>query len=356
MAIKYIAIHIIKRDKNGDNLFVKLRNVVNPIEGLSGKLADQLLNLFNEANLNKGEFGVDGDNNVKPLFEQKLESYYTNELEVNDFIGLTIELANNYKAILEKNAAVKGGYLVYYHYEKLDDKWLGVAIVPRREEFDITDKDADVIVSSLLELNKLHLGAAINLSKWKLGFDSRYISFKTGQAKEVRDYFEIYIGCQRDKEAVKIETRKLRDAIRQQATINGLNDVEIQEKVDIAHTHIQQQIKGGKSVQLSIIANAVFPEDPQAFITIATDDFDLGEDLTIHNGELNRYKKLAGNTKSINVSFDRKMLGSDVIFEAANPNDNDSKDILIISAIPITLKQAILEELKMRDADEIESR
>jgi nucleoid-associated protein len=354
MAIQHIAIHIVKRTENGDDLFIKLRDLENPLAGLSGELADQLLNLFNEASLNKGEFGVAGDNDVKPVFEQKLENYYTNELDVADFIGLTKELATNYITILNENAAIKGGYLVYYQYEKQNNKWLGVAIVPRKDGFDITDADADVIESNLLELSKLHLGAAINLSKWKLGIDSRYIGFKTGQAKEVRDYFENYIGCQRDKEAIKIETRKLRDAVRHQAKSIGLDDVQTQGRVDIVHNHIQQRIKDNEPVLLSIIANAVFPESPQEFITKAVDDFDLGEELTIDNSELKRYKKLAGNTKHINVSFDRKMLGEDVIYEPADPDDENSTDVLHISAIPVSLKHAIMEELAIRAREDIE--
>lgn len=354
MAIQQIAIHIIKRDENGDDLFIKIRDAVNPLSGLSVELADQLLNLFGEANLNKGEFGVKGDNTVKPVFEQKLENYYTSELEIQNFIGLTQELAEMYKSILLDNNAIKGGYLVYYQYEKSDDLWLGVAVVPRRDGFDITDSEADVISSNLLELSKLHLGAAINLSKWKLGIDSRYIAFRTGQAKEIRDYFEQYIGCQRDKYAVKIETRNLRDAIRQQAKSIGLDDIEAQERVDIAHAHIQKRLKDKKPVLLSVVSNAVFPEDPQSFINNANDNFDLGEELTIDNSELKRYKKLSGNTKHINVSFDRKMLGEDVIYEPANPDDESSKDVLHISAIPVSLKQAILEELSIRKNEEHE--
>ena len=208
-------------------------------------------------------------------------------------------------------------------------------------------------------MNKLHLGAAINLTKWKQGIDCRYISFKTGQAKEVRDYFENYVGCQRDKQAIIVETRKLRDAVREQAISLGFSDLQAQERVDLAYTHIQQRVKDNLPVLLSVIANAVFPENPQAFISKATDDFDLGEELSIDNAELKRYRKLAGNTKSINVSFDRKMLGDAVIFEPADPDDEYSVDVLHISAIPIGLKQAILEELAIREqevapAEEIE--
>jgi nucleoid-associated protein len=354
MSIQYIAIHIVKREENGDPLFVKLRDTVNPLAGLSGDLADQLLSLFDEANLNKGEFGVDGDNTVEPLFEQKLKNYYTEALEIADFIGFTRALATNYRTILDYNAAIKGGYLVYYQYEKNGDKWLGVAVIPRKDGYDITDANAEVIESNLLELSKLHLGAAINLSKWKLDINTRYISFKTGQAKEIRDYFENYIGCQRDKKAIKIETRKLREAVRQQAKNIGLDDLEAQERVDIAHSHIQQRLKDNKLVLLSVIANAVFPEDPKGFITKATNDFELGEELTIDVSELKRYKKLAGSTKNINVSFDRKMLGESVIYEPANPDDEDSKDLLRISEIPLSLKRAIVEELEIRAEEECE--
>mgnify|MGYP001964060878 CR=1 FL=1 len=356
VAIQHIAIHIVKRDKKSDPLFVKLRDEENPISGLSGKLGDLLLNLFSEANLHKGEFGVNGDNSVSPYLEQKLGDYYDDSLEITDFIGMTRQLAENYRLILDGNVAIKGGYLVYYQYTKGDDIWFAIAIVPRRDGYDITDDDADVVESNLLEMNKLHLGAAINLSNWKLGLDSRYISFKTGQAKELRDYFENYIGCQRDKQAIKIETRRLRDAVRQHAKDLGLDDVAAQEKLDTAHAYIQQKLtKDKEPVLLSSVANAVFPDNPQEFVVHATDNFDLGEELTIDNSELKRYKKLSGNTRHINLSFDRILLGDSVVFEPADPDDEGSSDTLHISAIPANLKKAILEELAIRASEKVEN-
>ncbi len=354
MAIKYVAIHIIKRMESSEDLFVKLRDTVNPLSGLSRNLADQLLNLFGEANLQKGEFGVNGDNTVQPILEQQLNRFYSDNLDITDFIGLTRALATNYQSIISGNNAIKGGYLVCYQYTKNDNEWLGIAVVPRTDGFDITDNDAEVVLSNLLELNKLHLGAAINLSKWKLGIDSRYISFKTGQAKQIRDYFETFIGCQRDKQAIKIETRNLREAVRKEAKRIGLNDIQVQERVDQTHALIQRKIKEKSPVLLSTIANAIFPDDPQSFITKASDDFDLGEELTIDNGELKRFVKLSGTSKNINLSFDRKMLGDSVLFEPANPSDEDSKDEIRITAIPESLKQAILEELAFRAAEETE--
>lgn len=352
MAIKEVIIHVVKRDKNGEEITTNLRNSVNTIEGLTTKLTDDLLDLFSSATLNFGEFGLNGDNTVEPALEQKLNNYFNDEFRCSNFVEFTKELSNSYKQTITNVSNAKGGYLVFYQYEYRRCDWLAIAVLQRNSGVDVSDANNDVIPSNILDLNKLHLGAAINLTLWKTGLNSRYIKFKTGLAKEVREYFEDFIGCQRDKEAAKIETRNLRNAIRQHANDLGLNSEEVQEKLDTTMNTIKATRKG-EPILLSTIANAVFPSSPQDFITKAKDNFSVSEELIIDNTELGRFNRLTGRTTKISVSFDRKMLGDGVRFEAANQDvdGDEAQDKLVITSIPITLKRAILEELQFREND-----
>ena len=69
MAIKHVIIHVVKRDKDGERLSKQLRNNENSTQGMTAQLTDGLLELFSNAHLNIGEFGVDGDNEVEPAFD-----------------------------------------------------------------------------------------------------------------------------------------------------------------------------------------------------------------------------------------------------------------------------------------------
>lgn len=347
MAIKHVIIHVVKRDADGERLSKVLRDQENSTDGMAAQLTDGLIELFSNAHLNIGEFGVQGDNNVQPPFEQKLLKYYTQEdsFDCDNFIAMTKELALAYEAVIvgKQLQSVKGGYLVFYQYEKNGDEWLAVAILNKTEGIDVS-ANLDVVASEILDLKKLHLGAAINLSHWKGGLSTRYIRFRAGLASVVRDYFETFIGCQRDKLAAQVETKKLKDAIQVFAkdTCNMDDDV-VSQKVAQAHDFIKEQQKLGNPVQLSHLANHVFPDKSAEFSTYAKDEHDLPEDLAIDAKILRRYKKISGRGKGISISFDREMLNNTIKYEGNE---------LIFTDIPDSLRTAIEEEMNQQAADE----
>jgi nucleoid-associated protein len=353
MAIKHIIIHVVKRDEDGGRVFSKLRPQVNNIDNFTNKLTEELLALFSSATLNFGEYGVDGDNSIEPPFEQKINSYYSNDLVCSDFIAMTHELAQRYKTIIErpKLNSVKGGYLVFYQYEINNADWLGVAIIPRNKGVDISD-ELDVVDATSLDLNKLHQGATINLTQWKSQFNTRYIRFKVGVGKGVRDYFEEFIGCQMDKLAAKTETRSLKKAILDYAQNTlGLDDSAAEQKLELTQTFIKQKIKDGDPVLLSAIANAIFPDSPSAFLEVAKESHQVSEELPIDTSELSSYKRLSGRGGDVAISFGRKMLGDKVIYE----KDGD-QELLIFKVIPPSLKAEIIAELKRREQVLLEER
>jgi nucleoid-associated protein len=351
MAIKEVIIQVVKRKKTGDSITTNLRDKSNKVEKLTTKLTDDLLELFSSSSLQHGEFGVDGDITVLPVFEQTINKYFDSHLACSDFAGFSKIIAKQYQSAIEKVPSAKGGYLVFYRYTYLKDEWLGLTILSRLEGADVSDGNNELVESKVLDLTRLHLGAAINLTDWKQGLSTRYIRFKIGTAKEIREYFEAFIGCQRDKEAAKNETRNLKKAIKSHAERIGDDSGAIQARVEVALTTIKATPKG-KPVLLETIANAVFPSDPKSFIKTATQEFYVNEEVLIHNTELSQYKRIKGGNKNITVSFERTMFGKSVLFEPAPENaGEDEFDKLIILEIPYGLKQELIEEQKAREKD-----
>ncbi|MDN4504064.1 nucleoid-associated protein [Alteromonadaceae bacterium BrNp21-10] len=341
MAINHVILHEVKREKDGERVKVNLRKKENNALGLAGSLTDSLIELFTHSTLNIGEFAVDGDPTIDPAFEQTLAEHY-DDLECSDFIVMTTVMANRYAAIMRrpKLQSVKGGLLIFYEYESRGKIWLALAVLQRADGYDISD-DLELEASQIIDINKLHLGAAINLTDWEEDLSSRYIKFKTGLAAEVRDYFEEFIGCQRDKQAAIAETKSLKKSIQDYAKNTlGMDDDVVQFKVDDAHSFIKQQLKDGLEVKLTEVANRVFPDTPDDFLVLARETYDVGEEVAISNTELKKYLRISGKASGVSISFDRSLLGKSIIY------GNDGK--LTFNEIPPILKEEILEELASR--------
>ncbi|MDH5933578.1 nucleoid-associated protein [Vibrio splendidus] len=339
MSIKNVILHEVTREKDGEMVVKNLRDIENSTAGLGEKLTGQLIDLFSQSTLNIGEFGVDGDANLEPAFEQQLKKFHEKK---ETFVEITKAMATRFAAIMDdpKLQSVKGGILAFYVYEYKESTLLAVTVLNRIEGINASEK-LDLSSSTIIDLNRLHLGASINISDWEEGLSSRYIKFKTGRSVEMRDYFESFIGCQRDKQAASRETTALKNAIKSYSTELKLDSDSMQSKLDTAHSFIQEQQKSGKEVLLSHVANAVFPGSTEDFLKVARgDDYQLSEQLAISSTELKRYVRLSGRGKGIAISFDNELLGKTVTYKDGQ---------LIFDEIPHLLKQSILE--LQRDED-----
>ncbi|EGR0524645.1 TPA: nucleoid-associated protein [Vibrio cholerae] len=333
MAIKNVILHEVTRNNDGDPVVRNLRDEENSIEGLGSKLTEQLIELFSQSTLNIGEFGVDGDTTLEPAFEQQLKRLHNQE---KTFVETTKDMAERFADIISepKLQSVKGGILAFYMYEYREHTLLAITVLNRIDGINAS-KDLDLSSATIIDLNRLHLGASINLTDWDEGLSTRYIKFKTGRSVEMRDYFESFIGCQRDKQAATRETSALKAAIKNYSSDLGLGSDETQSKLDSAHSFIQEQQKAGKEVLLTHVANAVFPDSTDDFLAIArNDEHQLSEQIAISSAELKRYVRLSGRGKGVSISFDNELLGKTVTFE---------NEQLIFTDIPETLKQSIID-------------
>ncbi|CAH1526368.1 Nucleoid-associated protein [Vibrio owensii] len=333
MAIKNVILHEVTREKDGDLVVKNLRDEENSTEGLGSKLTEQLIELFSQSTLNIGEFGVDGDETLEPAFEQQLKRLHSEE---KSFVETTKAMAERFADIISepKLQSVKGGILAFYMYEYRESTLLAVTVLNRIDGINAS-KDLDLSSSTIIDLNRLHLGASINITDWDEGLSSRYIKFKTGRSVEMRDYFESFIGCQRDKQAATRETSALKTAIKTYSSELGLDSDAMQSKLDSAHSFIQEQQKAGKEILLTHVANAVFPDSTDDFLAVArNEEHQLSEQIAISSAELKRYVRLSGRGKGVSISFDNDLLGKTVTFE---------DDQLIFTDIPETLKQSIID-------------
>lgn len=338
--INHLILHEVTRRKDGESFKQNLRDTENNLDGITGEFADSLGGLFTKSNLNLGEFGVDGDPTVQPVFEQFLNTYYSQlDLTCNDFVELTKKMAKRFAVMIEIGGKqnVKGGLFVFYEYELHNKLWLAIAILQRSDAYHADNKDLELEASEVIDIERLHLGATVNLTDWSQGQSKRYIKFKAGLAKDLRDYFEEYIGCQRDKSIAKTETKALKAAISGYASdVLSLTSDKQQEKLDLAHTFIKEKQDNDEEVELSCLAKHLFPENDESFLTYTKKNHDLGETVSIDNSGLRSFRRITGKNKDVSISFNRELLGKTVHY---------SNGKLTFDLLPDKLKEAIEEEL-----------
>ena len=346
--INHLILHEVARRKDGENFKKNLRNEENSLTGITAEFAESLGDLFTKSNLNIGQFAVDGDPTIQPFFEQfLLENYSKTDLICKDFVKLTQKMARRFENQIEssKKTNVKGGLFVFYEYEVNGKLWMAIAILQRSDAYNADDENLELESSEVIDLDRLHLGATVNLTDWAEGSSKRYIKFKAGLAKDVRDYFEEYIGCQRDKSLATCETKFLKEALTTYAseTLKLDNDQQ-QAKLDLAHAYIREKMELGEDISLSSLAKHVFPEHNEDFVLQATSNYSLGETISIDNKVLQTFKRISGRNKDISISFNRDLLGKSINYVPKKDSEKSGK--LVIDSLPESLEKAILEELE----------
>lgn len=326
MSIQHIITHEIRRVKSKkvgneeiindenieDKIISRIKDKGNDISKLDDELKIDLIRLFTRASLYVGEFAVNDDPNVEPAFEQKLKFFYNNTSSCSDFVQLTIELANHFQEILKKDKRINGGYLVFFEYTVSDQVKLAIAVINKTKGTDL-DNDLNFIAREILDIEKLHLGATISINDWLEGLSNRYIRFKKGNADEVRDYFEEFIGCRVDKNAPKEETRGLKSAIETFVKDElKLDQAQIDVKLAETHSFITGKLKNNEDVILEHIAKRIFPDKSDEFFKHASDEHNLSNHIKISKGVLRDFKKISSSNKDVTLSVARHLIGKQI--------------------------------------------
>lgn len=323
MGIQHIIIHEIRRAKadDGEDIIISnIKNEENDVSKLDAELVVGLLRMFAKANFYVGEFALNDDTSALPAFEQKLKGFYDEFVECSDFVEMTRQFAEHFESILKKDKRINGGYLVFFEYESAAQIRLAVAVINKTKGTDV-DSDLNFVVREILDIEKLHIGATINISEWLEDISNRYIRFKKGHADEVRDYFQKFIGCIVDANAAKEETQKLKAAVEDfvKEEFKHIPDTDpeklmmIQDETDKklmeTHAYVSDCLKNNNDVLLGNIANRVFPEKSEDFFIYASNTHNISDKISISRGVLNGFRKVSSRNKDVSLSIARHLIG-----------------------------------------------
>ncbi|UOE72488.1 nucleoid-associated protein [Acinetobacter baumannii] len=346
MSIQHIIVHEIRRvkedKKSTETLIAKIKDSENDLSTLDGELAASLLKLFSNSSLMVGQFTIGNDAEKKPAFEQELEKFY-DEDNCLDFVEMTKQLAVYFQTFLDTNKSISGGFLVFFEFKGEEHTKLAVAVINKSNATDI-DLNLDFIAKEILDLDKLHLGATINITQWRDEFAERYIRFKNGQADQVTEYFQKFIGCEVDKTAAIEETKQLREAIEKFASDKlKLSQEDVDQHLAAAYEYINECIKKGDDVVLENVSKRVFPAASEEFFEFASDGHNLSGIIKINTTELKGFMKLSSKRKDLSITFSRELLHNKIHFE---------NDILKIDSS--LLSDSLVAELRAATAQNVQ--
>lgn len=349
MEIKNVILHNLIKEEKSTEVVLKDRSEENEINDSALQLSKEVNEKFNSTGINTGYFEKAEEDEQPTHFEYLLKKYYNDGFD--DFVSFTRSAAGYLKKQLALAPTAKGGHLWFNHYTHSGEHFLSVVLL--REKIVMRIDKLELAQFDSVDLDKLHMAARINLTKWQNVNEQskRYIAFKIGkEAKKITDYFAKFIGCKEFTQAAA-DTKSLVRCIEDYCH-HHLFDADKIEMVKIkAHDQIIKWRKEDKQTihldALSTVLDATFlPADVeednkcQLLYIAQSEPHCLNNEITTDVNALRRLKKYSGKNKYLSLSFDANLLGSSVVY--------DSRDggILTITEIPETLKDQLEGKFK----------
>ncbi|EOW9434108.1 nucleoid-associated protein [Vibrio cholerae] len=343
MEIKNVILHNLIKEEKSTKVELDDRKQENEINDFAVQLSKGINERFNSTGLNTGHFRKPEKDEQLTQFENLLETYYDDGF--NDFVSFSKSAAAYLQKQLMGAAPAKGGHLWFNHYIHNGEHFLSVVLLREKVVMRIDKLELEQFDS--VDLDKLHMAARINLTKWKNAdeLSNRYISFKIGkEAKKVTDYFANFIGCEEFTQAAS-DTKALVQCIGDYCRYHKFDDAKTELVKNKAHDQIIEWRKEEKQTirldTLSEIFDATFLSDDSEeyvkghFLRISQGEpYNLNNELATDSNALRRLKKYSGKNQYISVSFDAKLLGHSVKY-------NPENGVLTISEIPKALKDQL---------------
>ncbi|MCZ4387969.1 nucleoid-associated protein [Vibrio alginolyticus] len=344
MEIENVILHNLIKAEKKVKVELDDRKIENEINDSALQLSKEINEKFNSTGLNTGHFQKPEKDEQLTRFEFLLEKYYNDGFE--DFVNFTKSAAKYLQEQLMGAPLAKGGHLWFNHYTHAGDHFLSVVLLREKKVMRIDKLELEQFDS--VDLDKLHMAARINLTKWKNAdeLSNRYISFKIGkEAKKVTGYFAKFIGCKEFTQAAS-DTKALVKCVEEYCSHHLFDDAKTEMVKNKAHDQIVEWRKEEKQTirldTLSTVLDATFlPEDVDEdkkgqFLRISQGEpYNLNNELATDANALRRLKKYSGRNKLISLSFDAKLLGNAVVYDPENGG------VLTITEIPKTLKDQL---------------
>jgi nucleoid-associated protein len=211
-----------------------------------------------------------------------------------------------------------------------------IDIINTKEHVEI-NRDLELTSSDHLDLAKMQLAVRIDLTQLAVSAEQhRYISFIKGRmGRKVSDFFMHFIGCE-ELVDVKQQNKQLLTTVDAFLSAEQLDPQEKNQARETVSDYYKEKLELGEDIQIQELA-AKLPSDHVSF-----EEFNQGAELPLEEqfqadrSVLKTLAKFSGQGGGISLSFERKLLGERVSYDAGS-------DTLMIRGIPPNLKDQLLK-------------
>lgn len=333
ITIKNLIVHKLLKDAHGDaSIEFRPSGVVNvnpPVQ----RLIDQLHKLYSERT-GKSYGTFDSDENSFPMSRFVRQHFIDGNI---DFLELTRLMMEHLKARANDQQLTTGGHVLIAHVNNGTTDFLLTAIVTDTIGTAITAGAMEIIDSIHLDINHFRFAGRIDLTSWQTSAGERYINFLKGTG-DASGYFKKFLGCNDALNAHR-ETRKLIEGLNQFATNQHLDPTARDSLLTQAHSYLNDLAENSTPLSLDALANILWSNAPNELLAVLTDDsLELSDGFVPSKKEIQKLVKFTGVATHWKLEFGRDAL------RCADVRYNKENNTLILSNVPVALRDALLEE------------
>ena len=336
LKVQHIVIHSLTKD--AESVKVTPRASMLDVTPVSESFVEDIHNVYNaKAGKTYGFFREDSEF-LKVLNEWRAES--------ESFLNLSIESANLLAAEISKYDFAEDGYLFFADYEFVGTRYLLIGLFGLQPHFSV-DSSLALATDSHLDLGKVQLAARIDLTEMNVDADSkRAISFIKGRAgRKVADFFLDFMGCEEGVVA-KEQTQQVVQAVEEYMASEQLNAEEKQDVRKSLVEYCNQQKTLGNDGNIAEISEVVSGASESQFADFyQQQDYEVEESFPLEAAVANKMLKFSGYGGGVAINFERKHLGSTVVYDPVH-------ETLLIKKVPGNLKSQLMEQMKQNSKPE----
>lgn len=265
-------------------------------------------------------------------FAQLLQKYIQGELS---FVDFSCDATDILTAAINKYSLHCDGFIYFVHYQYVGNDYLMVGILETEESVSFTS-GFDIQRVKYIDLNRMGLAARIDLTQQRIAAEKkRYLSFIKGRAgRKVSDFFMEFLSADEGVDQ-KIQNETLIRAISSYADTYQVPAEQLLDAKKELHTYCKEQLKSGDDLEAKRIGEIIPEADSGDFYTFLTNEVGLPETFPPSQSALRAMTKYVGSGGGLTISFDQKLLGQRISYDAAT-------DTLTIIGTPPNLKDQLL--------------
>ncbi|MDT8880518.1 nucleoid-associated protein YejK [Halomonas saccharevitans] len=255
-----------------------------------------------------------------------------------DFVTFSRDVAKRLAELISDHLTLSGDLLMV-DQRVGDARYLSLALLHHRSGFGVDD-DLAVVPVRQLNLTQMSLAARLDINQWRGDSPSKqYLSWtKDRGGKKLAEGFAALLGAAEGVDATG-ETRTLLKAFSDYVEHEDLPEEASREKTDALIDYASEQASRGEPITLEELSEVLDEQQPRAFYEhIRNADYGLSPEIPPDKRTLNQFRRFAGRSGGVSISFDSHLLGSSVEYD-------EDQDRLIIKQVPKQLR----EQLKRQD-------